>query len=127
MIHRKEEVFGRCQGLGWGLVAVLKPFTSVQLSSDGSMAAAFGPVHGSGKCPSAFYCLRPFVFQLQKFTNMDFCRFFFVYCECPCVQICMCHGSRVEVKGQLQESMLTFCHVESEILTQMTMFDSKHF
>lgn len=76
------------------------------------------------RLPSTAFVLLFFNYEtLQIWIFVDF----FVYCECPCVQIRMCHGSRVEVKGQLQESMLAFCHVGSEILTQMIMFDSKHF
>lgn len=86
-------------------------------------SAAFGPVHGSICLPSAAFVLLFFSYEnLQIWIFVDL----FIYCECPCVQIHVCHGSRVEVK-QLQESVLAFYHVESRILTQMIMFDSKHF
>lgn len=52
--------------------------------------------------PSAAFVLLFFNYEnLKIWIFVDL----FVYCECLCVQIHMCHGSRVEIKGQLQESV----------------------
>lgn len=77
-------------------------------------------------CPQMAAWLLPLVLSMAvanvRLPSAAFVLLFFNY-ENLQIWIRMSHGSRVEVKGQL----LAFCHVESEILTQMIMFDSKLF